>query len=204
MRKMAVYAGALLTAGLSSACCWIPLLLGGAGAGALGLGTTLEPFRPYLTGLTFAFLAIAFYLTYRPERTPADCCAVSPSPTKRLQKAVLWLVTLFALFTLLVPHLLARRAEHVSALTPIAASLQTALFRVDRISCQSCAVLINKRLDETPGVHRVEVDFSKHQVLVYYNPNRVQPSQLQTILEQAGFPAALVETSQQDSCCSTQ
>lgn len=194
-------------AGLSSACCWVPLLLGSASAGALGLGAMLEPFRPYLTSSTLAFLAVAFYLTYRPER--AECCAVPASPAKRFQKGVLWLVTLFALLTLLAPHLLARRAEHASVPAPFAILLRTALLSVDRISCRSCATLIKQRLREAPGVRLVEVDLPKRQVLIHYDPALVQPDQLRQAIEQAGFPAKIIKVSQQkksrqDTCCPTQ
>ena len=206
MRRIATYTGALLAAGLSSACCWAPLLLGSASAGALGLGATLEPFRPYLTGLTLAFLAVAFYLTYRPDR--AECCAMRASPAKRFQKGVLWLVTLFALLTLLAPHLLARRAEHASVPAPSAISLQTVLLSVDRISCRSCATLIKQHLRETPGVHLVELDIPKRQVRIHYDPTLVQPEQLHQAIEQAGFPAKIIKVSQQknsrqDTCCPT-
>lgn len=174
-------------------------MLGSAGASTLGLGTALEPLRPYLIGLTFAFLAVAFYLTYRPEHAPADCCTL-PSPSlKRFQKAVLWLVTLFALFTLLVPQLLARRAEHGAVSVPVTASLQTVLLRVDRIACRSCAAVIEQRLREVSGVHMVEVDIPKRQVLVHYDPHRVQPSRIQAALEQAGFPAEALPIARQDT-----
>ncbi len=206
MRTIIAYAGALLTAGLSSACCWIPLLLSGASAGAVELGATLEPFRPYLIGLTFAFLGMAFYFTYRPQRAHADCCAVPASDAgccavpassmKRFQKVALWLVTLFALGTLLTPALLAHRSEQLPVPVPVAASVQTVLLRVDRITCQACATTIEKRLLSTPGVHRVDIDARSRQVQVYYNPELIRPSQLRAALEQLGFPAEIVAASQ--------
>ncbi len=196
MRTIIAYAGALLAAGLSSACCWIPLLLSGASAGALGLGTALEPFRPYLIGLTFAFLGMAFYFTYRPQRAPADCCAVPTSTTKRFQKAVLWLITLWVLFSLLAPPLLLRHAAQASVPAAASTSLQTVTFRVDRIACQSCAALITQRLRTVPGVHQVDVDIAKRQVLVRYDPRQIQPPALHTALQQAGFPAKMGPISQ--------
>ncbi len=207
MRTIITYAGALFTASLSSACCWIPLLLGSASAGTLGLGAVLEPFRPYLIGLTFAFLGMAFYFTYRPQRARDECCAVSHSDarccaapashTKRFQKAALWLVTLFAAGTLLVPALPIPRSEHGSELgkAPVTASVQTVMLRVDRITCHACATAIVERLRSMPGVHRVNVNMRARRVQVDYDPERLQPSQIQAGVSQLGFPAEIVTAS---------
>ncbi len=204
MRRMLIVAGALLTAGLSSACCWIPLLLGGAGAGALGLGATLEPFRPYLIGLTLILLGVAFYLAYRPERAHGDCCTVPTAPSRRLQRGLLWLVTLFALLSLLNPYLHARHAKQGAIPASTSVPLQTTLFSVDRIYCHACTSLINKHLRKMPGVHLVDVDIAKRQVLVHYDARLVQPTQLRDAIEQAGFPAKTIKASPLDAehgCC---
>jgi hypothetical protein len=59
---------------LASSCCWVPLLL--MGLGLLGVSTGglarimkvgLETYRGTFTVVTFAFLGLAFYFTYRPR-----------------------------------------------------------------------------------------------------------------------------------------
>jgi mercuric ion transport protein len=67
--------GTVVSAILASSCCWVPLLL--LGLGLLGVSTGglartmkvgLETYRPAFTVVTFAFLGLAFYFTYRPRR----------------------------------------------------------------------------------------------------------------------------------------
>ena len=57
--------GAVLTAILGSACCWLPLLLLAFGFSAVGLGSFFEQYRPYFLIATFTLLSVAWYFTYR-------------------------------------------------------------------------------------------------------------------------------------------
>lgn len=100
--------GAVFTAILGSACCWLPLLLIAFGFSAAGVGSFFEQYRPYFLTATFALLGVAWYFTYRastgrawarwrgkPAPTPAveaccapevlsaaahSCCATEPAP----------------------------------------------------------------------------------------------------------------------------
>jgi copper chaperone CopZ len=82
--------GAVFTAILGSACCWLPLLLIAFGFSAAGVGSFFEQYRPYFLTATFILLGIAWYFTYRAtirrawthllgKRTPTPvvevCCA---------------------------------------------------------------------------------------------------------------------------------
>jgi copper chaperone CopZ len=100
--------GAVFTAIMGSACCWLPLLLIAFGFSAAGVGSFFEQYRPYFLTATFTLLGVAWYFTYRTiigrtwarllgkpapvpaveaccagEATPAaihSCCATEPEP----------------------------------------------------------------------------------------------------------------------------
>lgn len=100
--------GAVFTAMMGSACCWLPLLLIAFGFSAAGVGSFFDHYRPYFLTATFALLGVAWYFTYRTaihwawarlmgkpapvpaveaccasEATPAaahPCCATEPEP----------------------------------------------------------------------------------------------------------------------------
>jgi mercuric ion transport protein len=86
--------GAVFTAIVGSACCWLPLLLIAFGFSAAGVGSIFAEYRPFLLTVTFVLLALAWFLTYRSAiewawvrlsgnevHPPAeDCCAVETSP----------------------------------------------------------------------------------------------------------------------------
>lgn len=75
--------------------CCLPLAVGIVGAGAAGLGAFLTPLRPYLNGLTLAFLGLAFFQVYGPQSRPgADC-----ECRKRLfrRRLIVWATAVIAL-----------------------------------------------------------------------------------------------------------
>jgi mercuric ion transport protein len=86
--------GALIGAGLASACCIVPLLfvtLGISGAWIANL-TALEPYKPYVAAVTLALLGLGFwhvYLKPKPRCEDGSYCARPQSA--RTTKAVLWL-----------------------------------------------------------------------------------------------------------------
>lgn len=52
MKKASLMFGVIVAAIAASSCCILPLVLGVASAGTLGLGAALEPYRPYLIVLS--------------------------------------------------------------------------------------------------------------------------------------------------------
>jgi mercuric ion transport protein len=94
-RTVGLGLGALLPAfGVTATwfCC-LPLALSGLGAGAAGIGTALTPARPYFIALSVAFLGLAFYNAYRPQKRvcgPDGSCPVSTSRWR--QRTLLWIV----------------------------------------------------------------------------------------------------------------
>src|SRR3990167_7150962 len=69
-----IAAGALLGAGLASACCIVPLLLvslGISGAWIANL-TALEPYKPYVAGVTLAMLGYGFWHVHFKPKPPCE------------------------------------------------------------------------------------------------------------------------------------
>ena len=56
--------GALVSAVLSSACCWLPLLLVGAGASVASVSAFFETWRWPLVGMAVVLLGFGFFLAY--------------------------------------------------------------------------------------------------------------------------------------------
>jgi copper chaperone CopZ len=88
--------GAVFTAIVGTACCWLPLLLIVFGFSAAGIGSIFEQYRPYFLAVTFALLAVAWYFTYRmnlrrgwarlrgkpmPLSAVESCCATEAAPS---------------------------------------------------------------------------------------------------------------------------
>jgi hypothetical protein len=94
------------------------VLLLAVGVSGAGIASALEAYRPIFMVVTFCFLSMAFYFTYRPRRAPVgsmpadDCCAAKPVQTvgKRrfnmmtMNKVMLWGVTVLAIAFLFFPQ----------------------------------------------------------------------------------------------------
>lgn len=89
-----IAAGALIGAGLASACCVVPLLLvtlGISGAWIANL-TALEPYKPYVAAVTLALLAYGFWHVYFKPMPPCEDGSYCARPqSARTTKIVLWL-----------------------------------------------------------------------------------------------------------------
>ncbi len=131
------------------------------GVSGAGMTRALETYRPYFMVVTFGFLGMAFYFTYRPRRAvagqsnPSDpqpsqdaaqvlqtqsCCAPVSQTGKRrfnmmaLNKAMLWAVTVMAVVFLFFP-------EYVTGLfgadgREITADMQRTVLTVDGMTCK--------------------------------------------------------------------
>lgn len=89
----------------ASLCCILPVAVAVLGVGSAALGAFLEPFRPYLIGLTFAFLGFAYYQAYKPvkaECAPGQACAISEN--RHTQRILLWIVTVAAAALITFPY----------------------------------------------------------------------------------------------------
>ena len=106
-------AGTLVSAIMASSCCWLPPLLLVFGVSGAGMIAAIEEYRTYMMVVTFSFLGMAFYFTYRPRQAAAgqeDCCApaVNSGPRRftmmTMNKDMLWTVTALAIVFLFFPQ----------------------------------------------------------------------------------------------------
>lgn len=181
--------GALASAVVASACCWLPLLLIAMGISGGALSATFEAWRPVLLPVTFVLLALAFYFSYRKPRaavqvgvgTAEVCCAVSTAESsaeaccppdkvkgftlKKLNKAMLWVVTIFVLAFAFFPSyvgVLLGGGETLAARD----DLQKFVVKIEGMTCEACAASIGNALRNVPGVAAVEVSYSRGQAVV--------------------------------------
>ena len=129
---------AILVAVGASACCWLPLLLGGLGAGATGAGAVFESLRPYLMVATIALLGAAFYYAYRRKAVGADDGAAMTG-SNRKAKAMLWAITVPAVVSFALPY---RSAERLDSVNAEATSPGSATFEVpvDRMTINTAYI----------------------------------------------------------------
>lgn len=186
--------GAMASAVLSSACCWLPLLLLALGVSAGGVGSFLDVYRPWLLGAATLFLAVAFYLTYfRAAACPPDGSCPPRSRLRLFNQVILWVATAVVLAFALFPNyvgLLVGGAE--STPREDAAAVETITLRIGGMTCEACAVHVRSGLEGVAGVRRARVDYDGSRATVETD-GRVNADDLVAAVEEAGYRATVEE-----------
>lgn len=192
--------GSAAAAFVASLCCLGPLVLGGAGLGAV-LMATFAPLRPYFLAVSAVLLVLGFYFVYRQPRSAEACaeevCAVD-SRARRAAKPLLWLATLAVLALALFPYYGGRLVSPTAASSPAAnVTLATAELKITGMSCEACAGVVKAKLLETPGVTAAEVDYPAGRARVTYDPTKTNPVNLVGAVNATGYSASLPEADQE-------
>lgn len=185
--------GAVVAAVTASLCCILPLIAAVAGFTGSVASRFFEQCRPYLLAMTFTLLAAGFYLAYR---RPREACeggsACERTPIDRWNRAVLWFVAVFVIVLAAFPYYsgwIARAITKTKGPTEVKAqsSQAHAVLKIDGMDCSACALLIEEKLSQIPGVHHAEVSFQKKQAALNYDPRAVDPSQFVKAITDAGY-----------------
>ncbi|MEQ9616650.1 MAG: heavy metal-associated domain-containing protein [Phycisphaerales bacterium] len=198
--------GAVITAVLSSACCWLPLLLLAFGASAAGVSAFFERWRPLLAVVAIAFLAVAFWQVYiRKSPCASGSCkddACEPGRQRRgvFPQVMLWTATVFVASFVLFPkyagvvaNALYGQTDSVEATSD--SSLTTMRFDVAGMTCEACAVTLQADLAKIDGVAAAEVDYdSKSAVVSTSDPEVIE--QIEATAKRHGYTATPVSGDQ--------
>jgi len=201
MKKSRINAGALAQVGaltsavISSACCWLPLLLLAFGVSGGALSATFKAWRPILLPVTFLFLGIAFFLTYRKPKKAAqgldgstdtvtvNSCCVSQAqevddsaccPPKagtagfsinKFNKVMLWLVTVAVAAFAFFPNYIGLITGDGNTLAAWG-DLNKLVVPIEGMTCKACAIKIEKSLRSVPGISAAEVSYDKKRAII--------------------------------------
>jgi copper ion binding protein len=70
--------------------------------------------------------------------------------------------------------------------------MATAVYIVNGMTCNGCAVAVKRAVGALPGIDDVTVDLDTKQVKVTYGAEQVQPGQIAARIEDAGYEAELM------------
>jgi len=189
--------GAIIAAIAASICCVGPLVLLALGVGGAWVGslTALEPFRPYFMGVTFLFLAYAFYRIYRKpkaeECAPGSYCA-NPKSDK-INKISLWSVTVLILVLFSVPYIAGYSTSAQNNDILSATDISRVILDVPGMNCPSCPFTVQKSLKNLEGVFQAEASLEQKKAVVLFDPAKVSVEQMIEAAANAGYPSALIK-----------
>jgi mercuric ion transport protein len=179
----------LLTATVASLCCITPVLA--LFSGATGIASTfswLEPYRPYLIGLTAAVLAFAWYQKLKPKKADIDCACEEDKPSFWQTKTFLGIVTVLALLLMAFPkysHIFYPESEKKVIINKI--NIQQVKLNIKGMTCEACSETINLALSKVPGVLEYKTEFKNGSSTVKFDNSKTAEQAIINAVNETGY-----------------
>ncbi len=191
--------GSVVAAVLSSACCWIPLLLLLIGANIASIAGFFEQYRWAFIGSAVALLSLGFYLVYFKK----TCCEAQPggSRCRRLRAvnvASLWIGTIAVLAGAVAPEFFAddllasieQRAAVGSDMRGASEPATDVNIQIKGMTCPGCAATIMQAIQSVEGVVEAHVSYDEGAATLRVAANASLSDVLGTI-EKLGYHGSL-------------
>lgn len=172
--------GSTLAAFPASICCLGPLLLGGAGLGAVWVAT-FAPQRLFFLAVSGILSAGGFYFAYRKPKANKACAGEACAPqsaTRCMAKPLLWLAAVVVAASALFPSYGVKLIRTPATSASLRATLQTAELKITGMDCEVCAGVIQHKLLEAPGVVKAEVRYPAGSATVEFDAARTSTGKL--------------------------
>ncbi len=163
-RTLWISFGAVLSALLASACCWLPLLLLALGASAAGVSGFIDTWRLPLLGVAAVLLGLAFCANYR--RRP---CRVTDAACTSRSRRRLWITAVGVVAFASLPHYIGTLLPAGENATAIPEG-ESITWKVHGMTCEACAPGLAAILGRVPGVTAASVDYASATVRLSVEP----------------------------------
>lgn len=151
--------GAMLAALLASACCWLPLVLVGAGASVAGVVSVFESLRPYLLIMTAVMLGVGFFVTYRRREACGPDGQCDEPAGSGLSRLGFWLATAATLVFVFVPDIIgSAAADRAPSVASSVAEVRT--YRISGMTCAGCTAHVRDAISGIDEVESVQVSYN--------------------------------------------
>jgi len=181
----------LLTAITASLCCITPVLA--LIAGTSGVASTIswiEPFRPYLIGLTILVLLFAWYQKLKPEKE-IDCgeCETDEKPKFIQSKTFLGFVTVFAIVMLAFPYYSGMFYPNTEKqiLVVNKSDIKTVEFKISGMTCVSCEEHVNHEVNKLNGIVNSNSSYKKGNAIIEFDKTKTSEREIENAIKSTGY-----------------
>lgn len=184
----------LLTAFAASLCCITPVLA--LFSGATGIASTfswMEPYRPYLIGLTIAVLIFAWYQKLKPKKAEIDCACEEEKPSFWQSKRFLGIVTVLAFLLMAFPSyskIFFPKAPATQVIVVDKSNIQQVKLNIGGMDCQACSQTINLALSKVPGVLEYNTDYKQGGSTVKFDKTKTSQQAIVNAVNETGYTVA--------------
>ncbi|PCH50203.1 MAG: heavy metal transporter [Flavobacteriaceae bacterium] len=182
----------LFTAVAASLCCITPVLALISGAsGATSSFSWVEPFRPYLLGITILVLAFAWYQILKQrtaEEIQCDCEENIKKPFMQT-KMFLGIVTVFAFIMMAFPYYgqIFYPDNKKEVVIVHQSNIQTINFDIKGMTCASCEEHVKHAVNELEGIVNVKASFEKANAEVEFDNTKTTKEDVVKAIDETGY-----------------
>ena len=175
----------------ASLCCITPVLafLGGA-SGLASSFSWIEPFRPYLIGLTIAVFAFAWYQKLKPQKQ-VDCdCEADNKKSFWQSKSFLAIVTVVAGLLIAFPYyakIFYPKPQEAKVIIVDKSNIATVQLNISGMDCEGCTAQINGELSKVNGVIEANTSYKNANAIVKFDNSKISVDSLSSIVTNIGY-----------------
>ena len=180
----------LLTAITASLCCIAPVLA--LIAGTSGIASTfswIEPYRPYLIGLTILVLGFAWYQKLKPKKE-IDCeCEIDEKPKFIQTKTFLGIITVFATIMLAFPYYSGIFYPNTEKQIMIVDKfdLITTEFKISGMTCASCEEHVNHEVNKLNGILSSKASYENGNAIIEFDQTKTNETEIEKAINSTGY-----------------
>lgn len=180
----------LLTAITASLCCITPVLA--LIAGTSGIASTfswIEPFRPYLIGLTFLVLGFAWYQKLKPKKE-IDCdCETEEKPKFIQSKKFLGIVTVFAIVMLAFPYYSGVFYPNTEKQIIVVdkSNVEKTEFKISGMTCASCEGHVNHEVNKLSGIVNIKASYENGNAIIEFDKTKTNEAEIERAINSTGY-----------------
>lgn len=180
----------LLTAITASLCCITPVLA--LIAGTSGMASTfswIEPFRPYLIGLTVLVLGFAWYQKLKPQKE-IDCeCETDEKPKFIQSKTFLGIVTVFAILMLSFPYYSGIFYPNTEKQIIVVdkSDIKTTEFKISGMTCASCEENVNREVNKLNGIVISKASYENENAIIEFDKTKTNEAEIEKAINSTGY-----------------
>lgn len=180
----------LLSAVGASLCCVTPVLV--LISGTTGFASTfswLEPFRPYLIGITVLVLGFSWYQKLNPKKE-IDCdCETDEKPKFTQSKTFLGLTTGFAILMLAFPYygkiFYPKTEKEIIVIDR--SNIKTLTIEIEGMTCTSCEEHVSYAVNQLNGVLKVDASFDNANAIVEFDKLKTTIEEIEKTINNTGY-----------------
>lgn len=190
MKQGKLIGAGILSAIAASLCCITPVLALIAGtSGAASTFSWIEPFRPYLIGITILVLGFAWYQKLKPKKKPDCHCETDANPKFIQSKKFLLIVTIFSALMIAFPYYakLFYPSPEKEVMIIDKSNIRKVEFTISGMTCASCAEHVSHEVNKLNGIINADTSYEQGNTIVEFDNTKTNITEIESAINSTGY-----------------